>query len=368
MDNPGTLQLSYNWDYPYASAQLLLSTVFPQWRNSPNPVGLRQLTEDTANTLFKTASKPPGVGDGEDGDDAIVLHVYGPGTDVLVDRRREYYTHCLLAQHGLASPVLARFQNGLFYRLEPGRPCEPADMGREAVWRGVARRLGEWHAVVPATVTGSENGRLPSIWTVLRTWISILPEDTTPKSVLHIELQRLKERLGVTDGWNAEGMVLGHGDLRCGNVIIHPRAAGAGGVATVSFVDYEYALPCPAAFDLANHFSEWPGGAFDYRLLPSRAVRRDFLHEYTRSYTAHRGRQCSPREEDEIVATLERQVDVLRGVPGFFWGVCALVQATAFDIVIDFDAFKYAYMRFAEYWEWRADADSVRERQWAAEE
>ncbi|KAA8911847.1 putative ethanolamine kinase [Sphaerosporella brunnea] len=367
MDTPATLQLSYNWDDPSISARQLLYAVFPEWKNSANNVEIKQLTEGTTNKLFKIVNKAPSVADG---DETVLLRVYGAGTDVLVDREREFSTHCLLAQHGLAPPVLARFENGLFYRFVPGRPCEPEDLGKEAIWRGVARRLGEWHAILPTTVSGGEKGKHPSIWTVLQKWISILPEDKAPKGILQIELDRLMEKLGVADSWGAEGMVLGHCDLLSANVIVHQRTITqptADDIETVSFIDYEYSLPCPAAFDLANHFSEWPGFACNYALLPSRSVRRNFLREYVHSYNTHRRHPHPKEEEEEMVIKLGKEVDTLRGVPGFFWGVCALVQATAPAIVMDMDAAKYAHMRLAEYWEWRAGAESEREKRWAAE-
>ena len=49
-----------------------------------------------------------------------------------------------------------------------------------------------------------------------------------------------------------------HCDLLCANVIALPSTNDAED-ATVHFIDYEYATPSPAAFDIANHFAEWGG-------------------------------------------------------------------------------------------------------------
>src|SRR6516165_9452861 len=95
------------------------------------------------------------------------MRAYGEGTSLMIDRESQMVTlplsceilivclteetksHKLLAERGLAPPLLARFNNGLLYKYIRGRVCSPEDLTREAVWRGVARRLAEWHAIVP---------------------------------------------------------------------------------------------------------------------------------------------------------------------------------------------------------------------------
>ena len=139
----------------------------------------------------------------------------------------------------------------------------------------------------------------------------------------------------------------------------------------VSFIDYEYAVPSPAAFDLANHFAEWGGFDCDYTVLPPRSVRRKFLEEYVSSYESY-----SPsREAYDPVARLFAEIDAFRGVPGLYWGIWALIQATISQI--DFDYASYAEIRLGEYWAWRAEQDGsrvkegeeipLRERRWAEE-
>lgn len=69
------------------------------------------------------------------------------------------------------------------------------------------------------------------------------------------------------------------------------------------------------------------------------------------------------------------EVDVYRGLPGFYWGIWALIQATISEI--DFDYASYAEVRLGEYWAWKAEVDGsreksgqelpLRERRWAEE-
>lgn len=149
-------------------------------------------------------------------------------------------------------------------------------------------------------------------------------------------------------------------------------------IETVTFIDYEYATPSPAAFDIANHFAEWGGFDCDFNVLPTRSQRRDFIAEYVRSYfdllpAASRGKAVDVEAEVEKVF---KEVDIFRGVPGFYWGIWALIQATI--STIDFDYASYAETRLGEYWAWKAEADGsraasgkempLRERRWAQEE
>ena len=142
-------------------------------------------------------------------------------------------------------------------------------------------------------------------------------------------------------------------------------------VACVSFIDYEYATPSPAAFDLANHFSEWGGFECDYNVLPPRSTRRAFLQEYMSSYASYT--HVDPAVD--YVSRICHEVDHFRGIPGLYWGIWALIQATISQI--DFDYATYAKTRLGEYFDWRAEQDGsraktgmlapLRERRWAQE-
>lgn len=185
-------------------------------------------------------------------------------------------------------------------------------------------------------------------------------------------------------------LVFAHCDLLSGNVIVLPAnepasstgitdppkpASSTSPTESVTFIDYEYAVPSPAAFDLANHFAEWGGFDCDFSVLPTRSQRRAFIEEYIRAYFP-----LSPGEEEkegaaQAIERLMTEVDVFRGVPGFYWGIWALIQATISEI--DFDYASYAEVRLGEYWAWRAEEDGsrkakgdempLRERRWAEE-
>lgn len=142
---------------------------------------------------------------------------------------------------------------------------------------------------------------------------------------------------------------------------------------SVSFIDYEYATPSPAAFDIANHFAEWAGYDCDYAMVPTRGHRQAFISEYVRTYLELSGESL---EHEEETRKLFEEVDIFRGVPGFYWGIWSSIQATISEI--DFDYAAYAESRLGEYWAHKAEVDGsraasgkempLRERIWAAAE
>lgn len=66
------------------------------------------------------------------------------------------------------------------------------------------------------------------------------------------------------------------------------------------------------------------------------------------------------------------EVDLFRGVPGFYWGIWALIQAEISQIHFDYKG--YAEIRLGEYWDWKAEKEGtrvgevgIREKRWAME-
>ena len=398
------IPLTFDNSKPDQSAKELVEAFSPDW-NDDDPLIFVRFTEGITNTLTKATKKRPGKSDSEIEQDAILLRAYGKGTDVLIDRERELNAHNLLASRGLAPSLLARFDNGLMYRFIQGDVCTPDDLRRPEVYRAVAKRLGEWHGSLPIAAISKKpviNGHMPgqksaqatktqprpepNTWTVMQQWIDALPtgseKEKERKQLLNHELSDLSAKLGDTPGLFGKDYVFGHCDLLSGNVIIEqqvdqPCSNGDNKERPVSFIDYEYSTPSPAAFDIANHFAEWAGFDVDHSAMPSKSARRDFLRHYVGSF------YVSAISDDHNIAMeidmraaidqLYKQVDAFRGVPGFYWGIWALIQATISQI--DFDYASYAELRLSEYWAWKAEADGsrsakgeempLRERKWA---
>ena len=351
--------------------------------------------------LLKVAKYVPGKSQTEVDRESVLLRAYGNKTEILIDRDRDARLHALCAKHRLAPPLLARFKNGLMYRYIIGQVCTPQDIINERVWRAVAKHLGEWHARLPIDsvagvihLPGSRSANsaksqsaescfdiscrspVPNIWSVMQRWIDALPcgspGQKSQKEMLQIELDRSFRDLDNQRGPGSRGFVLGHCDLVSANIVMLPKDtvnSTADEDIRVSFIDYEYATPCPAAFDIANHFAEWGGYDCDHKMLPTKSIRRRFLKDYLQSYKAH----CDTPICDEILDVLFEEVDRYRGMPGFYGGLWALIQASISQI--DFDYASLAEVRLGEYFAWRAEENGsrakegksmpLRERRWA---
>lgn len=364
----------------------------------------------------------PGASQKETDSDAILMRAYGNRTDLIIDRDREATSHRLLADRGMAPPLYARFQNGLLYGFVPGKVCKAQDLTREPVWRGVARKLGEWHAKVPISgisehgphqnglkgysngiTNGQSNGQqkpansngtcskphiisdrqpIPNVWSVMQTWIKALSTDTEKerarKEMLQREVERSFEELDNEDGVGEHGFVFAHCDLLCANVIELQEqtsetpsspSSTESSIQPVTFIDYEYATPAPAAFDISNHFAEWAGYDCDYSMVPTKSVRRGFIEEYISSYSRTVNKKLSASAVDDLY----EEVDRWRGIPGLYWGIWSLIQARISEI--DFDYSAYAEERLGEYFAWREEVSGLRgkegrkvplrERRWA---
>ncbi|PHH71345.1 hypothetical protein CDD80_5348 [Ophiocordyceps camponoti-rufipedis] len=390
------IPLTYDQANSRQSALRLILTLLPQWAPDEAHIVFVRFTDGITNTLLKAENRRPGLSQTDIDRESVLLRAYGNGTDVLIDREREAANHELLMKYDLAPELLARFANGMLYRFISGDVAQPNDLVNPEVMAAVARRLAQWHALVPCLpdsairrkeatngaveLNGSDKAKIsnttpgkivPNVWTTMQKWILALPTGSKPQADrrdrLQRELQDMVQQLSQRPGLGANGLVFAHCDLLCANVIIH-RSAGV--VSSVSFIDYEYGTPSPVAFDVANHFAEWAGYDCDYSAVPTRAHRLTFIREYIAAYAKLSGIDMDQERE---VERLMHEVDAFRGVPGFFWGIWSLIQAEISHI--DFDYASYAESRLGEYWAYRAEQDGsraargdempLRERTWA---
>ncbi|GAM82095.1 hypothetical protein ANO11243_000740 [Dothideomycetidae sp. 11243] len=212
-------------------------------------------------------------------------------------------------------------------------------------------------------------------WNTLDSRVEALPAESDKHRekvrAIQAEFDFLEAEMSKLPGPFGKTFVFAHCDLLLGNVIIEPSAPHSringhtANNASVHFIDYEYSSPAPAAFDLANHFAEWAGMDCDYNAIPTSSTRRDFITHYAKSYIQHSRLENSDGWHDaslqEPVDELCKLVDLYRGVPGFYWGVWALIQAQISQI--DFDYASYAEERFGEYYAWKAELDGSRKRE-----
>jgi ethanolamine kinase len=224
------IPLTYNPAESQTSALRLILTLRPDWEHGDSKIEFVRFTDGITNTLLKVVNRRPNLTVEEIDSEAVLLRAYGQGTDRIIDRERETQNHELLMQHNLAPELLARFHNGMLYRFIRGAVTSPADLRTQEIWRAIARRLAEWHAVVPCLPSSSqtsthEPGRsehfgvpsptrskrdpalqaaidnvapgkpAPNVWTVMQKWIYALPAGSEAERLRQAELQKELTRL-----------------------------------------------------------------------------------------------------------------------------------------------------------------------------
>ena len=315
-----------------AGALDVARAVVPAWA-SVSEARVRPVSGGITNGLTRLSA--PGRSD-------VLVRVYGPRTEVVIDRERENRLFARLSRAGFAPPYLGRFENGRVEGFLDGfSALEPHEMGDDAHRPGIARRLAELHGYAPTHA-------VPRTFATLRAWLQRALElrFDGPSAEAHaaLELPQVVERLdrleahfhGVLHpGASSAGAraavrpVLAHNDLLSGNILVH-AASGE-----VRFIDYEYGDCGFAAFDVANHFCEYAGFDSDFAAgFPTEDVRRDFIGHY-----------LGPSPSRTDVADFERLVRFFVLVDHLWWGSWAVVQARYSPI--DFDFMGYAALRLA---------------------
>jgi ethanolamine kinase len=324
-------------DLPAAALDVVQQTL-PAWQPVPlATVRMSAMTGGITNALLRLSA--PGHND-------VLVRIYGPETDRVIDRERENRLFARLSANGFAPPYLSRFENGRVEGfLEGFRPLKPDEMGA-VQWRlGIAQQLATMHAMAPESTA-------PTTFETLQGWMQTARQvrfsgaDDARHAALDLDrhadwLNRLQaawqHRMAgpyTSDGARAAAAtVLAHNDLLSGNVLVDDQTGA------VRFIDYEYSDTGIAAFDVANHFCEYAGFDSDFaRSFPTQAVRHDFINGYL-------GPTRTPTPTPTDIADFDALVRFFVLVNHLWWGSWAVVQARYSPI--DFDFMDYARLRLA---------------------
>lgn len=376
------LNLQENLDNGFVELKKLLAKVM-LW-DINDQVTVSRLTGGITNMLLKCCHMPLGV--------QLLCRVYGHGTNLIIDRHREFVSQLHLNALGLAPAVHCRFKNGVIYGFFPGRSLTPEELPNPHIYPLVAEQLGIWHLRIDTHLIEvgvakvrqflkkkdhkKKDGKrkpkkrfISNVWELIEEWIEIVPVrpelvklfadhlpneqvlDATIKEVIAKEFAWLKLTLTTI----ALPVVLCHCDLLLGNVIIPANYEIADALAPVpplpkpqdnqiKFIDYEYMLPAPRAFDIANHLAEWQGFDCNRDAIPTPSKKNPVMRQFVRGYLQG---VATDSDIDELID----EIQAFYGLPGFYWGIWAMIQLEISNI--DFEYAKYAAERLEEYWLWK---------------
>lgn len=385
------INLSEDLQTNYSELRSLLTKVLPAWTD-PSKIEFQKLTGGITNMLL-SCKYPSG--------DCVLIRVYGHGTNLIIDRHREFILQLILNSIDLAPPIFSRFKNGLIYGFLPGRSLEPKDLSSESLYPLIAQQLGNWHhnldykliengveklrnftkklksqtkpssSFKHATTTKNKKVKkhfISNIWELIEDWINIVPVNPNLISSFNSNLDvsvdesNLKEIITAEFEWlkkvlvnSKSPIVSSHCDLLSGNVIIPEGYDTTTPVVDlpdlsenpVKFIDYEYMLPAPRAFDIANHLAEWQGFDCDRSAIPVPNVNNPTLVKWVKGYLNNNN--ASTFEVELLI----EEISTFYGLPGFYWGIWAIIQSEISNI--DFSYSSYGEQRLQEYWDWKVD-------------
>lgn len=392
----------------------LLMEIFSHW-NHADRINIKQLTGGITNMLLECNYENPISNTTE----IVLVRTYGNGTDLIIDRDREFVSHLVLNSLDLAPPIHARFGNGLVYGYIEGRSLQFHELSNDLISPLIASKLACLHKLTDTNTINESVAKLKQkfnsqpnaeidIWSLLSDWVEKLPSidsmlqlcienkdilsapslESSPslKSILNHEVEWLKREIG-----SSSVTVTSHNDLLSGNIIIpttlktenekeeenssYLKDINTFQTNPLSFIDYEYMMPAPRAFDIANHFMEWQGFDCDKSKIPhfsfnhiSKHYENDTVYKWCKYYLtafhsshpnanplAHSKNDALEGKtiDNSLVQHLVNEIALHYGLPGLYWGVWAGIQSEI--SLIDFDYSSYSCNRLVEYWNWKRD-------------
>lgn len=310
----------------------------------------------------------------------LLLRIYGPSSGALISRPKELQTlHVLSSKYHIGPRVYGTFENGRVEEHFDATTLTAEDLRDPQISSWIGARMAELHNVdvqdvEEARVEDSDwdNAAMQNVpsWLAFAREVLALP-GVSADVLRTLDLDTFESQWRQYAHWlqeveSAEGVsrrVFAHNDTQYGNILrLKTLKDGMPEHRQIIVVDFEYAAPNAAAFDIANHFHEWTANYHSDRphilnpaLYPSPAQRRNFH----RSYIIHAlaasdaSSKLSDDEVNEKTARLDRQVRIWSPASHAMWAVWGVVQAREMvegkDGEPEFDYLGYAACRMESF-------------------
>ncbi|KAI4376657.1 hypothetical protein MLD38_014395 [Melastoma candidum] len=314
------------------SVIVLCKELFERWSNLEDyKFVVERVSGGITNLLLKVSVEEEGKSV-----ESITVRLYGPNTEYVINRQREFHAIKYLSAAGFGAKLLAVFGNGMVQSFIDARTLTPADMKQPKVAAEIAKELHRFHQV---DIPGSKE---PQLWNDMFKFYekaSDLTFDDSEKQrkyetisfkEIHDELVELKE---LTSSLNAP-VVFSHNDLLCGNIMFNDDEE------KLYFIDFEYSSYNYRGYDIGNHFNEYAGYDCDYSLYPSKDEQYHFLRHYL---LPGNGQEVT----DKDIEALHVETNTYMLASHLYWALWALIQAKMSPI--DFDYLGYFFLRYNEY-------------------
>ncbi|KAI9669169.1 MAG: hypothetical protein M1829_005170 [Trizodia sp. TS-e1964] len=229
----------------------------------------------------------------------LILRIYGPAVEHLIDRESELQILRRLARKRIGPRMLGTFKNGRFEQYLRSKTLTAPDLRNPDISSNIAKRMRELHEGIELLEEERDAG--PFVWRSWDKWVERcehivtwldLKISTGTQGPARTRLDRWKER-GFVCGvpWplfrrTVEGyrsyilkkyngldnlrrcLVFAHNDTQYGNILRlepsgeSPLLLPANEHKQLVVIDFEYASANAPGLDIANHFTEW---CYNYR-------------------------------------------------------------------------------------------------------
>ncbi|KAM7209672.1 choline kinase [Naviculisporaceae sp. PSN 640] len=313
------------------------------WRRVPleggEMISVERLSGALTNAVYVVSPPPESVlppQEGKKQPKKVLLRIYGPQVEHLIDREKELGVLRRLARKKIGPRLLGTFLNGRFEQYFESTTLTPENLREPETSKQIAKRMRELHDGVELLEEEKDEG--PN---VLRNWDKWL--DQVEKTVSFLDDQILSgdgsvSRGGPTDAWKADGFVCGvewpvfkaavekyrkflvkyygsekklrerlvfaHNDTQYGNILRirpddqkSPLLQPANEHKQLIVIDFEYAAANVPGLEFANHFSEWTYNYHDpvmsHACNTSKYPTAEEQERFIRAYVEHRPRISS---------------------------------------------------------------------------
>ncbi|KAJ7666468.1 choline kinase, cytoplasm [Mycena rosella] len=313
----------------------------------------------------------------------VLLRIYGPSSGSLISRPRELHAlHMLSSQYHIGPRVYGTFENGRVEEFYESRVLTAADLRDPKISRWIGARMAELHSVDIETIEGTspDNRGEGRGWEIgakknVKSWM--------PHARQVLALPAVSETLreefnldGFTRDWDmymqwlasvddvkrGSRRVYAHNDAQYGNLLLlTTQDENLPDHRQLIVVDFEYASPNPASFDIANHFHEWTANyhsdsphILDRSRYPTKEERYNFYLAYLEHSTVTPdSRPLSKFELVGLMPDLDMQVKAWSPASHAMWAIWGIVQARE-DVEagveeVEFDYIGYAQCRMAAF-------------------
>nr|GAT49712.1 choline kinase [Mycena chlorophos] len=336
----------------------------PSWTDpgiQPQDLRISKVSGSLTNAVFFVSSSLART---------VLLRIYGPSSGSLIERASELRTlHVLSSQYHIGPRVFATFANGRIEEYFESTTLTASDLREPKISRWIGARMAELHSVDIEVVEGpgweiavKEKHRS---WLVAAREVLALPlvSDALRQELDLDAFERDWDRYmrwlpSVDDIHKGSRRVFAHNDAQYGNLLrLSKRNENIPEHRQIIVVDFEYAAPNPASFDIANHWHEWTANyhsevphLLDPARYPSREERFNFYEAYLQTVA-----QATLPEAELLLRArdLDEQVRAWSPASHAWWGLWGVVQARDdLENQVDqpeFDYIAYARCRFAGF-------------------